>query len=181
MKLLKSKKRSYQWNQTQQQKVVAILIHTLSTRVNFSTTSNTWFTSGIFVWLLVGVDPADEQDDGDGVSRVDDDSDWFVNGETVVLAVDLMDCPSIDSSKGLKVVTTHAAAIRLGENDEKTSCAEHMVMRVSECFLNDSGVIPMMGWNCIFLIRWIMCSTKSKAITADMSQSNLDKRSTSHS
>ena len=140
--------------------------------------SKTWFTSGIlddFVVLdFVGVDPLDEQEDGEGVSldKSTDDDD----GVELILSSE-----ESSMSNGLKVVMTQAAAIRLGLNDEKTSCAEHIVINVSECFLNVSDVIPTIAWNWVFRILWIMCSTKSKAITADMSQSNLDNRSTSHS
>ena len=139
--------------------------------------SKTWLTSGILEDLdvldFIGVEELDEQEDGDGVfliSCMDDDG------------VELMLSSEESSiSKGLSVVITQAAAIRLGLNDEKTSCAEHIVINVSECFLKVSDVIPTIAWNWVFRILWIMCSTKSKAITADMSQSNLDNKSTSHS
>ena len=83
---------------------------------------------------FIGVEELDEQEDGDGVfliSCTDDDG------------VELMLSSEESSiSKGLSVVITHAAAIRLGLNDEKTSCAEHIVINVSECFLRVSDVIP---------------------------------------
>ena len=84
---------------------------------------------------FVGVDPLDEQEDGEGVSldkSTDDDG-----------GVELILSPEESSmSNSLKVVMTQAAAIRLGLNDEKTSCAEHIVISVSECFRKVSGVIP---------------------------------------
>ena len=84
---------------------------------------------------FVGVDPLDEQEDGEGVSldKSTDDDD----GVELILSSE-----ESSISKGLNVVITQAAAIRLGLNDEKTSCAEHIVINVSECFLNVSGVIP---------------------------------------
>lgn len=84
---------------------------------------------------MVGVDALDEHEDGEGVSLdsniVEDD------GLQLILSLE-----ESSTSKGLNVVMTHAAAIRLGLNDEKTSCAEHIVINVSECFLKVSGVIP---------------------------------------
>ena len=151
---------------------------TLSARVKVWTMSKTWFTSGILLDFedlgFVGVDPVDEHDDGEGVSL--DNSNLDGDGVDPILSSE-----ASSMSNGLRVVMTQAAAIRLGLNDEKTSCAEHMVIKVSECFLKVSGVIPTIAWKWLFRILWIMCSTKSKAITADMSQSNLDSRSTSHS
>ena len=84
---------------------------------------------------FVGVDPLDEQEDGEGVSldKSTDDDD----GVELILSSE-----ESSMSNGLKVVMTQAAAIRLGLNDEKTSCAEHIVINVSECFLNVSDVIP---------------------------------------
>ena len=106
--------------------------------------SKIWFTSGAFRALsnevlgFVGVDPVEEHEDGDGVSLVVDD----VGVEPILLS------PEDSSTKsGLKVVMTQAAAMRLGLNDENTSCAEHIVINVSECFRKVSGVIPMIAWN----------------------------------
>ena len=84
---------------------------------------------------FVGVDPLDEQEDGEGVSldKGTDDDD----GVGLILSSE-----ESSMSNGLKVVMTQAAAIRLGLNDEKTSCAEHIVINVSECFRKVSGVIP---------------------------------------